>query len=81
MPTLFDQFREEGKIIGLKKGETIGLKKGLLEAIQLGLEIKFGDEGLSLFQRVKTITDLGKLNEIKSALRTAESLSQIEALL
>lgn len=52
-----------------------------MEAIQLALEIKFGDEELSFFQRIETITDLEKLDEIKSTLRKAESLNQLESLL
>ncbi len=69
MTTLFDQLREEGEI------------KGLLEGIQIALEIKFGNEGLSLFQRVKNVSSLEKLHEIKSVLRKADSLTQVESLL
>ncbi len=81
VPTLFEQIRAEGRDEGREEGKTIGLKEGLLEAIHLALEIKFGDEGLILFERMKTITDMEKLNKIKSALRTAENVGQIESLL
>ncbi len=56
-------------------------KKGLQEAIQMGLEIKFGDKGLALIPRIKAIDSLEKLEEIKSVVRTAETLHQVESVL
>ncbi len=63
------------------EGIEIGRKEGILEAIQLALEIKFGDEGLKIFPQIKEITSIEKLKEIKSALRSADSLNPIKSIL
>ncbi len=69
--------REEGRQEGLEEG----LRGGLQEAVQLALEIKFGEKGLSLIPCIKAIDSLEKLEEIKSVVRTAENLDQVESVI
>ncbi len=79
--TLGEKWKAEGIEIGRKEGWEEGRKEGLLDAISIALEIKFGDEGLALFPQIEKITSIEKLNGIKSALRSADTLDQIKVLL
>ncbi|WP_022670329.1 Rpn family recombination-promoting nuclease/putative transposase [Hippea alviniae] len=85
VPTLaqkwFEEGLEEGKYIGWQEGEVEGLKKGLLEAIKIGLQLKFGNNSLTLFESVKAIKDIEKLKLIKDAIIDAKSVDEIEKLL
>jgi hypothetical protein len=52
--------------IGIKKG----IKQGLLEAIELGLRLKFGDEGLEILPEISEIEDVEQLKAIIGGLLT-----------
>jgi hypothetical protein len=52
--------------IGIKKG----IRQGLLEAIELGLRLKFGDEGLEILPEISDIEDVEQLKAIISGLLT-----------
>ena len=60
-----------------KDGLQQGLQQGLHAAIELGMELKFGSEGLSLLSEISKITDLPLLQAIKAAIREVESLEEI----
>lgn len=68
---------EQGKVEGRVEGKLEGLK----EAIALGLELKYGTEGLNLYEKIATIVSLEKLELIKKALKTSKKLKEIERLL
>lgn len=72
---------EQGIQQGVKQGLRQGLRQGLLEAISLGLELKFGEEGLGLYRRISQIDSPEKLEDIKKAIRTAGSCKEIEELI
>lgn len=55
--------------------------KGLKEAIELGLELKFGEKGLKLMPVVNKINEITKLDEIKEAIRKEKTLTAIKKLL
>jgi hypothetical protein len=63
--------------IGIKKG----IKQGLLEAIELGLRLKFGDEGLEILPEISEIEDVEQLKAIIGGLlttvNTLEKLRQL----
>jgi hypothetical protein len=63
--------------IGMEKGE----RKGLLQAIELGLELKFAGEGLKLLPEIAKHTDLALLRTIVQAIRTGASLDDLRRLL
>jgi hypothetical protein len=63
--------------IGIKKG----IKQGLLEAIELGLRLKFGDEGLEILPEISEIEDVEQLKAIISGLlTTVNTLEELRQL-
>ena len=66
---------------GIQQGIQLGIRQGLLEAIELGLKLKFGAKGLKLFAGISKIEDVDKLRAIKEAIEVAEDLSEIEELI
>lgn len=57
------------------------LLEGLLEAIELGLELRFGKDELPVISRVREITDLSRLRELQLALTRVEGIAEFESLL
>ena len=72
---------EQGRQEGRKEGRKEGRQQGLLEAISLGLELKFGKEGLQLYPQISRIDSIEQLERIKEAIRTAASYKEIEKLI
>ena len=73
--------KAEGKAEGRAEGMAEGLRVGLLEAIDLGLELRFGKEALHVLPRVRGIADLDRLRELKAALTRVSNLAEFESLL
>lgn len=57
-----------------------GRREELLSGIELGLELKFGAEGLQLMPEISQITDLDVLRTIREGLRTMNSLEEIRQI-
>ncbi|MEW6379203.1 MAG: hypothetical protein AB1611_06315 [bacterium] len=80
-----EAYEEEKKIAYVTTAERIGrqrgLRQGLLEAVALGLELKFGEEGLRLSGQIDQIDSIEQLEKIKEAIRTAASFQEIETLI
>ncbi|NEU74654.1 Rpn family recombination-promoting nuclease/putative transposase [Hassallia byssoidea VB512170] len=72
----YQEILQQGEIRGETRGET----RGLLSAIELGLELKFGAEGLQLMPEISQITDLDVLKTIREGLRTMNSLEEIRQI-
>jgi len=72
---------EQGKVEGRAEGRVEGKLEGLKEAITLGLELKYGTEGLNLCEKIATIVSLEKLEMIKKTVKTSKKLKEIERLL
>ena len=68
---------EKGKIEGKMEGKMEGLK----EAIEIGLELKYGVEGLKLLERIRKIVVIEKLEAIKEAVKISKNMEEIEKLL
>ena len=62
-------------------GVAEGLREGLLEAIDLGLELRFGKEALRVLPRVREVADLDRLRGLKAALTRVASVAEFESLL
>ena len=71
---------QTGRQEGIQTGRQQGLLEGVLESIELGLELKFGQEGLQLFPEISQISDLAVLREIQSGLRQFNSLDELRAI-
>ena len=58
---------------GLEQGREEGLRQGLLAAIGLGLELKFGDDGLALFPEIQQLPELVTIQAVYDHLKLATS--------
>ena len=63
--------------IGIKKGK----KEGRLEYIEMGLSVKFGENGMKLMPVIQSLEDEDRLNIIMKSVIKTDNLSEIEALL
>jgi hypothetical protein len=52
-------------------------KKGLLSGISLGLELKFGTEGLQLMPEIQALDSLETLEAILKAIKTVKTLDEL----
>ncbi|RMD92639.1 MAG: hypothetical protein D6814_16625 [Calditrichaeota bacterium] len=57
-----------------------GIRQGLLDAIELGLELKFGSEGLRLLTEIRKIEDLDLLHAIREGIKTCDSVEQLRQI-
>ena len=81
--TLAEQLRREGFEKGRQKkakksGQEKGLPQGLIEAIELGLTLRFGDKALELMPKVRRMRKIEKLQALKEAIKTANDLSDFK---
>lgn len=67
--------------IGMEKGLNQGRQEVYLEAIEFALDLKFGDQGLSLLPEIKAITDVERLRTVLHALKKVKTLDEARALL
>ena len=75
---LIERGMEKGRIEGIERGMEKGRIEGVKEAIELGLELKYGVEGLKVYEKVVNITSIDKLEMIKEAIKTSKNLEEIE---
>ena len=73
--------RMEGEREGERKGRMEGKIEGIKEAIEIGLELKYGVEGLRLLERIRKIAVIEKLEAIKEAVKISKNMEEIEKLL
>lgn len=73
----YQQFGKECE----ERGEQRGEQRGIIGAIELGLDLKFGAEGLELMQPVSQIADLDKLKTIRDAIKNAQTLDELRQLI
>ncbi|KJR41525.1 hypothetical protein MCHI_002575 [Candidatus Magnetoovum chiemensis] len=71
----------QGKEKGLEEGIEKGIEKGLIEGIELALMIKFGNENLDIMGKIRTITDINKLEQIKGFILKAKTIAELESML
>jgi flagellar biosynthesis/type III secretory pathway protein FliH len=83
--TMAQELIEEGMKAGLKQGlqqgKIEGKIEGLQEAISLGLEIRYGNDGLALLENIVKINSIEKLEEIMSALKVSKKVDDIKKLI
>ncbi|UKP00967.1 hypothetical protein [Nostoc sp. UHCC 0870] len=60
--------------------ERITRIEGLLEAIELGLELKFGASSLEVMDEISQIYDIEQLRAIKEGIKTATSIDELRQI-
>ena len=73
--------RQEGLEEGRREGMEKGRREGLIEAIKLGMQLKFGAEGSNLLSRIEKEKDITRLDRIKEAIKAVPTVKEIEKLL
>jgi len=66
--------------LGRKDWYRKGIREGLLKAIKLGLELKFGTEGLKIYPEIKKINDVDVLEAISEAIKSAKNIEEIKEI-
>ncbi len=75
------EFEEEKKMPYISSVEKLGYRRGLMEAIEMGLSIKFGEKGTRFLPKIQALKDIDRLEMIKDSIKTKDNLSEIEAVL
>lgn len=67
---------------GIKKGIKEGIEKGKIEGIKEGivdlLEIKFGESGMILFEKIRKIDNLQELEKIKNIIKKSITAEEVK---
>ena len=82
--TIADELRMEGRMEGKKEGYDQGIQiaiTSILEGIELGLDLKFGKDGLSFMPQIRSINDLNKLKTIMREIKVAKSPDDLKSIL
>ncbi len=84
MPTVAEQWREQGLQQGLQQGHLQGLqqgiRQGLLKAIEVGLELRFGVDGLRLLPEIRKLDDVDVLETIAEGAKTLTTIDEVRRL-
>jgi len=71
---------ERGIQQGIERGIQQGFRQGLLKAIEIGLELKFGSEGLRLYPEIRRLEDPDMLEAISEGIKVAQQLAEVERI-
>ena len=72
---------QQGLEKGIQQGIQQGIRRGLLEAIELGLKLRFGAEGLRLLPEMAKVEEVERLRAIKEALEVVKSPEELRKFL
>ena len=81
-----DVFSEGGALMAtlverwIEQGRQEEKRNGLLSTIQMGLDIKFGDEGLSLFEEIQKIQEMDVLQAIRDKIKAVSALGELRRI-
>jgi hypothetical protein len=70
-------YEEEKRVPYITSVERMAAKRELLEGLEVGLELKFGPEGLQLLPELRQLTDVAVLREVLRAIKTATTLDEL----
>jgi predicted transposase/invertase (TIGR01784 family) len=83
--TLAEKIKQEGIRQGLEKGIQQGIqqgiRQGLIEAIEMGLQLRFGAEGYRIMPDIYPIEDINILRAVKEAVKNVKTLSEIKIVI
>lgn len=65
---------------GIEQGRFKGMREGLLEGIELGLNLKFGTQGLEVLPDISSLQDVEQLRAILAGLKTVNTLSELRQI-
>jgi hypothetical protein len=71
------QYEEEKRMPYITPAERLWMKKGFLKGIELGLELRFGAEGLKLLPEIRKLGDWEVLDAVLQAIKTATTPDEI----
>lgn len=77
----YQQILREGEARGRQEGQQEGRREEMLSGIELGLEIKFGTQGLQLMPEISQISDLNRLKTIQRGILTSNTLEELRQLI
>ncbi|RCJ41980.1 cytosolic protein [Nostoc punctiforme NIES-2108] len=75
-----EQLEAEQRMQYVTSFERSGIRLGLLEGIELGLELKFGAESLSLMSEISLLSDIEQLRAIKERIKTAATIAELRQI-
>ncbi len=70
-------FEEEKKMPFITSVERHGFAEGFSEAIEFGLELKFGQAGRKLLPAIRTVKDVELLRALKRTIKKAKTLDEV----
>ncbi|WP_455390369.1 hypothetical protein [Oscillatoria salina] len=83
----YQQILQEGRLEGRVEGRQEGRveerqlrREGLISGISLGLELKFGNDGLALMPEILGIENVELLEEILAAVKTVNSPDELRQI-
>ena len=79
--TLAEKIKQEGVQEGIQQGIQQGIRQGLIEAIEMGLQLRFGAEGYRLLPKIYKIEDVHALRAVKDAVRSMENIDEIKMVI
>jgi flagellar biosynthesis/type III secretory pathway protein FliH len=74
------QGTQQGFQQGREEGLQQGLRQGLLAAVELGLELRFGVEGLRLLPEIYKLDDVDLLRAIHEGLKRVQTLDELQRI-
>jgi len=74
------QLEAERRMPYITSVERSGIRQGLLEGIELGLNLKFGSEGLGILPEISGLQDVEQLRAILAGLKTVSTLQELRQI-
>ncbi|MEH2203718.1 MAG: hypothetical protein V7K53_06490 [Nostoc sp.] len=79
--TLYEEEKKMPYITSVeRRGIEQGKREGLLEGIEMGLELKFGSEGLTILPEIVQIQNVEILSAILTSIKTVNNLEELRQI-
>ena len=65
----------------IQQGIQQGIRQGLIEAIEMGLQLRFGAEGYRLMPKIYKIEDVHALRAVKDAVRSMKNIGEVKIVI
>lgn len=69
----FREGKQEGMLQGIQVGREEGILQTFAETLIVLLEVKFGIDGIALYQKMKDIKDISKIKAIMEVIRLSKT--------